>query len=67
MGAETNLIKARSLHPNTQILREDKLHIVGATDGFVESHSSVQVSLMRHPLRMDVLLDNFLILQEFWE
>jgi len=44
-GAESNIIKARSVHPDTQILREDKLHIVGVTDGFVELLGSVQVSL----------------------
>jgi len=63
-GAEPNLIKTRNVHPDTQILSEDKLHIVGVTDGFVESLGSIQVSLMEHPLRMDVVPDNFPILQE---
>jgi len=63
-GAEPNLIKARNVHPDTQILREDKLHIVGLTDGFVESLGSIQVSLMGHPLRMDVVPNNFPILQK---
>jgi len=58
-GAEPNFIKARNVHPDTQILREDKLHIVDVTDGFVESLGSIQVSLMGHPLRMDVVPDNF--------
>jgi len=62
--AEPNLIKARNVHPDMQILREDKLHIVGVTDGFVESLGSIQVSLMEHPLRMDVVPDNFQISQE---
>jgi len=65
-GAEPNLIKARNVHSDTQILREDKLHIMGVTDDFVESLGSIQVSLMGHPLRMDVP-DNFPIPQEFWE
>jgi len=42
----------------------EKLHIVGVTDGFIESLDSIQVSLIRQPLRMDVVLDNFPILQE---
>jgi len=52
------------MHPDTQILREDKLPIVGVTDGFIESLSSIQVSLMMYPLRIDVVLDNFPIPQE---
>jgi len=40
------------------------LYIVGVTDGFVESLGSIQVSLMGHPLRMDVVPDNFPIPQE---
>jgi len=59
-GAEPNLIKAKSLHPDTQIFREDKLHIVVVTDGFVESLGSILVSLMGHPLRMDVVPEEFL-------
>jgi len=56
-GVESNLIKARNIYPDTQILREDKLHIVDVIDGFVESLSSVQVSFMGHPLRMDIVPD----------
>jgi len=56
--AELNLIKARSIHPDTQILREDKLHIVGVTDSFEELLNSVQVSRIGHPFWMDVLSDN---------
>jgi len=59
IGAEPNLIKARNVHPDTQILREDKLHIVGVTDGFAESLGSIQVSLMGYLLRMDVVPNNF--------
>jgi len=62
--AELNLINARSLHLDMQILRENKLHIVGVTDDFVESLRSVQVILMAHPLKMDVVFDNFPIFQE---
>jgi len=47
-----------------QILKENKLHIVGVTDDFVESLGSVQVILMAHPLKMNVVPDNFAILQE---
>jgi len=64
IGVEPNLIKARNVHSDTQILREDKLHIVGVTDGFAESLGSIQVSLIGHPLRMDVVPDNFSIPQE---
>jgi len=63
-GTEPNLIKARNIHPGTQILREDKLHIIDVIDGFVESLGSIQVSLMRHPFRMDVVPDNFPIPQK---
>jgi len=62
-GAEPNLIKARSVHPDTQILRKNKLHIVSITDGFAKSFGSVQVSL-RHLLRMDITSDNFPIFQK---
>jgi len=61
---QTNVIKARSVHPDAQILRENKLHIVGVTDGFIESLDSIRVSLIRQPLRIDVVPDNFPILQE---
>jgi len=63
-GAEPNLIKARNVHPDAQILTKDKLHIVGITDSFVESLDLVQVSVMEHPLRMDVVPNNYPILQE---
>jgi len=63
-GAEPNLIKARNVYPDTQILREDKLHIVGVIDGFVELLGSVQISLMGHSLRMDIVPDNFPIPQK---
>jgi hypothetical protein len=39
-GAQPNLVEARCVHPDTQILREDKLHIEGITDGYVESDLS---------------------------
>jgi len=38
--------------------------IVGVTDGFIESLSSFQVSLMGRPFRMDVVPDNLSIPQE---
>jgi len=60
-GAEPNLIKARNVQSDMQILREDKLYIVDVTDGFIESLGSIQVSLMGYPLRMDVVPDNFSI------
>jgi len=63
-GAKPNLIKARNVHPDTQILREDKLHIVDVTDGFIESLGSIQISPMGYPLRIDVVPDNFPIPQE---
>jgi len=44
-GIELNIIKARSVYPNAQILREDKFHIIGV-DGFVESLGSGQVSFI---------------------
>jgi len=58
------ILSKQEAYIQTQILRKDKLHIVGVTDGFVESLDSIQVSLMGHPLRMDVAPDNFLIPQE---
>jgi len=60
--AEPNLIKARNVHPDTQILREDKLHTVDVTDGFVESLGSILTH--SHSLRMNVVPDNFQIPQE---
>jgi len=63
-GAEPNLIKARNVYPDAQILREDKLHIVGVIDSFVELLGSVQVSLKGHSLRMDIVPDNFPISQK---
>jgi len=64
MNAESNFIKARSVYPDTQILREDKLHIIGVIDGFVESLGLVQVLFMGHLFRMDVVPDNFPIRQK---
>jgi len=63
-STEPNLIKTRNIHADTQIFRKDKLHIVGAIDGFVESFDSVQISLMGHPLTTDIVPDNSSILQE---
>jgi len=60
----SNLTKARNVHPDAQILREDKLHIVGIVDSFVELLGLVQVLLMGHPLSMDIVRDNFPIPQE---
>jgi len=42
-----------------QVLRENKFHIFGVTDGFAESLGSVKVSLMEDLLKMDVVRDNF--------
>jgi len=59
---------SRSLHPDTQIFRKDKLHIVSVTDGFVELLSSVQVSLIGHPLGgMSSLTISQSFRKEFWE
>jgi len=44
-GVDTNLIKVKTLHPNTKIHKEDKLHIVNVTDSSVESFGTVQFSL----------------------
>jgi hypothetical protein len=57
-------VKARCVHPDTQILREDKLHIDGITDGYVESLGSIQVSFKGHSITMHVVPDDFRILQE---
>jgi len=62
IGIELNLIKARSTHTDMQIFRENKLHTVDVTDGFVESLGPVKVLLMGHLLRMDVISYNFPIL-----
>jgi len=64
-GHQTQLYQSKKHIPRYAILREDKLHIVGVINGFIESFGSVQVSLMAHPLRMDIIPDNFSILQEF--
>jgi len=40
------------------------LHIADVTDGFDESLGSVQISLIGHPFRIDVVPDNFPIPQE---
>jgi len=32
LDMNANLIKTRSLHPDTQILKEDKLHVTDITD-----------------------------------
>jgi hypothetical protein len=63
-GAEPNLVKARFLHPDTQILREDKLYIEDITDGYDESFRSIQVSFKSHPITMDVVPHDFKIPQE---
>jgi len=58
-------MKTRNVHPDTQNFREDKLHIVRVTAvRLVESLGSIQVLLMACLLRMDVVPDNFQILQE---
>jgi len=59
-GTNATLSKQES----TQIFREGKLHIIGVTDGFIESLSPIQVSFMEYLFRIDVVPDNFPILQE---
>jgi hypothetical protein len=54
--AQPNLVEARCLHPDTQILREDK-YIGGITDGYVESLGSIQISFKGHPITIDVIPD----------
>jgi len=63
-GAQPNLVKARCVHPDTQILREDKLYIEDITDGYVESLESIQVSFKGHSITMDFVPDDFRIPQE---
>jgi hypothetical protein len=62
-----NLIKARSPHPETKILKEDTLHVSGITKGIIETLGFIQVSLMGHPngsygsVKFYVVFNNFLI------
>jgi len=43
---------------------DDKLHIEGITDGYVESLESIQVSFRGHSITTDVVPDDFRIPQE---
>jgi len=65
-ATEPNFIKTRSIYPDMQILRENKLHIIGVTD-LVESLDSVQISLMEHLRWISSLTISQSLRKEFWE
>jgi len=58
------LVKTKCLRIDILIIREDKLHIICITDSFVESLAFLQVLLKSHPIKMDVVPDDFQMLQE---
>jgi len=63
-GTAPKLVKTKCLHIDILIIREDKLHIIRITDSFVESLAFLQVLLKSHPIKMDVVPDDFQMLQE---
>jgi len=63
-GAAPNVIKKRSLHPETVIKRGDTLFLSGITNGRVETLGSIEISVMGHPVTLHVVPDNFPIAQE---
>jgi hypothetical protein len=57
-----HFFKARSLQyaaSYTPILRKDELHIVGITKNHIVTLWSIQVLVVGHPCKMDVVPDNF--------
>jgi len=52
------------VHPDTPILRENKLYIESIIDSYVESLVSIQVLFKGHLITMDVIPDDFRTPQE---
>jgi len=63
-GAAPNVVKKRSLHPETVLKRDDTLFLSGITNGRVETLGSIKISVMGHPVTLHVVPDNFPIAQE---
>lgn len=63
-GAAPNVIKERSLNPDTRICYNDPLYLSGITSGRVETLGSVEIKFMGHPVELHVVPDNFPIAQE---
>jgi len=61
-GAEPNLDKVKSVHSDTPDNKEDTLYL--KAPGYVELLGSIQVSLKDHPIKLDVVSDDFDIPQE---
>jgi hypothetical protein len=62
--AQLNLVKARCVHPDMPILRENKLYIEDIMNGYIESLGSIQLLFKDHPITKDVVPDDFRIPQE---
>ena len=63
-GAAPNLIKIRSLHPETKIRSDDTLYLSGITDGRIKTLGSTEIFYMGHPLNIHAVPNNFPISQE---
>jgi len=63
-GAAPNVIKQRSIHPNTPISRDDPLYLSGITNGRVETLGTINIRMMGHPVSLHVVPDCFPIAQE---
>lgn len=62
--ASPNLIKRRSIHPETSISSNDILSLSGITSEKIKTLESVVVKFMGYPVHLHVVPNNFPIMQE---
>jgi len=63
-GAVPNVVKQRSIHPETPIVRNEPLFLSGITSGRVETLGTIEVQIMGYPVSLHVVPDYFPIAQE---
>lgn len=63
-GADLNVIKERSVHPDVPISHTESLLLSGITKGTVETLGSIQILLEGHPVTLHLVPNTFPIAQE---
>jgi len=63
-GAAPNLVKKRSVHPETPVHTQEILFLSGITNGRIKTLGSIEVNFMGYPVTFHIVPDNFPIAQE---
>jgi len=59
MATAPNLVKARNLHPETRVLREETLHLMEIVPGHFETLGTVQAQFKGHLIKFHIIPNHF--------